>query len=528
MAITLTTEPADIVASYRPVVWEVTSDRFGGGVHPVSAISSGTGAIARYTNTGFVSHNFVVGDIITGTDFTSPQYNVRQIVTVIIDTETYETNVMFFITSTGTMTKTNDRFQIKADIFATNDDPIKTIQQISASAGKIRIDITNHGYSIGDSVNILGTTSYDGVITVFDVPSVASFVVALVFVADESGTVQKLSIIGTTSRQSISVSGVDIFRFDISNYLQSITTFTLPVATGNGIQTPRLDSIDVYVVKFTEQYDDKDGFFQDKDTFTSSIGDKLAANITLQHLEAQDLTAFTVESSAKRFLTNIPANQLIRRTEFIHLAFLTDVADLKAARITQYNSVSAIISSVTTALETIIDNSGTVQIDASIMLVDTVRFDIRLINLSNATVSEIIQFIIDERCYDQTTRVWWLNRLGGMDVFTLTGDKRERLKTSVATYERRIGSGFTTDQRGTTALGIKNNQIFDVFSDFVTIAQRIWLRELLTSPVIFIQEGTTMIPIISLSKTTELQRGDELKQVRFSYMLSNNPIIQTN
>ena len=168
------------------------------------------------------------------------------------------------------------------------------------------------------------------------------------------------------------------------------------------------------------------------------------------------------------------------------------------------------------ALEAIRDNSGPVQIVVSIRLVDTALLDIRLINLSNATVAEIIQFLIDDRWYDQTTRVWWLNRWGGMDVFTLTGDKRERLKTSVATYERRIGSGFTTDQRGTTALGIKNNQIFDVFSDFVTIAQRIWLHELLTSPVIFIQEGTTMIPIISLSKTTELQRGDEINQVRVS------------
>ena len=280
MAITLTTEPADIVASYRPVEWEVTSDRFGGGVHPVSSASSGGGGVARYTN-ATITHNFVVGDVITGTTFATAQYNVRQEITAIIDTKTYETNVAFVSTDTGTMTRTNDRFQIKADIFATDTEPLKTIEQISASAGQIRIDITDHGYSVGDFIEIVGTTSYDGFHKIASVVSTISFKVALAFVADEAGTVQKLSTIGTTSRQSVLVAGVDTFRFDISTYIQSLVTFDLPVATGNDISTPNPGSIKVYIIKFIEQFNDKDGLLQDKDTLESSLGDKFTTNITL-------------------------------------------------------------------------------------------------------------------------------------------------------------------------------------------------------------------------------------------------------
>lgn len=527
MAITLTTSPANIVSPYRQVLWEVTSDRFGGGVHPVSNVSSGTGAFARYTNTGFITHNFTVGDIITGSTFSDDEYNVRQVVTVIIDTETYETDVQFVSDNAGTMTRTNDGFQVKGEVYGNDIEPLKTILQISASSGKIRIDITDHGYEVGDFVEVSGTTSYDDYYQVFSVPNPGSFVVAIAFVADEAGFVQKLTLIGSKIQQAIVVGGVDTFRFDFANLLQSIVQFDLIPIGGSAITTPNRGSLKPYVIQFIEQYDDVDGFIQDQDELIGTLGAKEIVNITLQHTEVQSLTKYTQDNISKEFLTTMPVDrELVGRGEHVTLAFLTNEVSLKTElrEFDEAGGLTITIGSVTP----IVENRGIIMIDVSTMLTTTVRFTMRLLTPANLVVSSTIQWFIDERCYPDPKRIWWLNRAGDFDQYTFTGNKNESSVNESTSYGRLIQQGFSVQDRGTTTLGVKSEDRTTVFSDFITEEQWDWLRHLYSSIEIYEQVGTELRPITLTTRSQRGPRGDELIKVRLSYVPANEPIIQRN
>jgi len=529
MAITIFTEPDDIVAAYRPVRWEVQSDRVGIENYIINAVTSGTGAFARYENNLAQAHNFLVGDIVTGSTFTVGAYNVRQVVTVIVDAFKFETNIAFVSSDVGTfnMQLNNANFQIKSELFAINDETIKSIVGVTnPGGGNIDVEITNHGYVFTDLIEITNTTSYNGFFEILGAIGLDKFRVQATFVATETGNAQKLTLIGSKTQQLITVGSDDIFRFDESNFLQNITSFSLSPIGSSDIITPNNQSLKDYIIRFTEQFDDENGLIKDEDTLLSSIGTKKATNITLQHEEVQDLTVFTQDNTSKRFLTNIPANQLVSRSEHIQLSFLTSESQIRVERI-QFDAAGA---SFTTILdtETIVNNRGIALIDASNLASDTVRFQIRLTDFAFAVKSETIQFLVDERCYDSPVRLWFLNRLGGMDAFTLTGHQKDEVRIKSSSYQRLIQQGFVKQDRGETTLGVNTDELFEVWTDFISREQGVWLAELFTSPVIFKQKGTDFIPIVAVSTRMNPFDGDTLVQVKFTYKLSNEVIIQSN
>ena len=519
MALTLTTEPADIVPAYRPVEWELTSDRFGNEIVTVTSVSD-DGGFAKYN---VASHPYIVGDTVTPS-LDVGGYNVAQTITAITAT-TIKTDLSFISAASGTIQRTNDSFSVKAEIINRGDEPVKSLGPVADGSPEAIFGVVAHGYIVGDIIEITGTTNYNGFHKVSQINGPDVFEATIAFAGNDAGSVQKMDIVGVTKQQAISVLGVDTFRFDLSTYLQALVSFFLPSASGNDIVSPNPGITNTYSVLFTEQFNDKDGLLQEKDSLIGSSTDKFVMNATLQHLEVQDLIAFTTDSPTKRFLTNIPANQPVARTEFINLSFLTDETDLKV-RLIEFDSAGG-STVITTSTFPITDKSGVMRIDMSTLLTTTVRVQVFMLNATNTQRSEIIQFFVDDRCYDQSTRVWFLNRLGNMDNFTLTGDIKERIKTRITNFDRRIGSGFVTTDRGTTALGVKVGELFDVFSDFLTADQRTWLSELLTSPVVFIQEGSVFVPVINLSKTITRRDGDQIQQIKFSYTLSNNAHTQT-
>lgn len=115
MAITIEVQPDKFTAVYRniPTNWEVESTQFGADVFAASAVADDGGGFCRYT---IGSHNILVNGIVTGSGFVGPiSYNVRQTVTAVGAT-TIDTDVTFIGTDTGTITRTNDNFQIRAQI----------------------------------------------------------------------------------------------------------------------------------------------------------------------------------------------------------------------------------------------------------------------------------------------------------------------------------------------------------------------------------------------------------------------------
>jgi len=397
MAITLDTSPANIVSPYRQVLWDVTSDRFGSEVELVSLISS-AGGFADYT---VVSHPYLVGDVVLPA-VTSLDLNVRQTVTAVGATSIV-TDQPFLGSGIGIIRRSNDEFQIKGELYANidfdeNGEPLKTITLISDDSGEIKVDVVGHGYVVGDFVELSGTTSYNDIYVVSFVADLNSFRVAVAFVADEAGQTQKLSLIGSKAQKAIALNGVDTFRFDFQDLLQSIVSFDLIPIGASSIISPNQLSINEYVVKFIEQYNDADGFLQDKDELIGTLGEKSVVNATLQHIEVQDLTKYTQDTVAKQFLTNMPLDkELASRDEHVMLAFLTNESQLKT-ELREFTDVGG-LSIVNGAVTDIVNNRGVIIIDVSSLLSTTVRFQMRLLTNANVIRSESIQWFIDEKCY---------------------------------------------------------------------------------------------------------------------------------
>ena len=125
--------------------------------------------------------------------------------------------------------------------------------------------------------------------------------------------------------------------------------------------------------------------------------------------------------------------------------------------------------------------------------------------------------------------VLFFNRLGSWETFRFYGSKEEVVKITRGTYEIPYGSwsssfwSYNTAERGTTNIKTDLTVQGQVMSDFLDRDTVNWLEELLTSPQIFLIEGTKLVPIniTDTSFKNQLRGNVKLRQVSFSYEKSN-------
>ena len=115
MAITIFSQPSPtLVAAFTlgGIIWEFTSDRFASTVHTSVPVTDNGSGFCRFTKS---SHGFLVGDIITGTLYSEATYNVRHTITA-KTSGTFDTDISFVSGVSGTVTRTNDRFQMRGEV----------------------------------------------------------------------------------------------------------------------------------------------------------------------------------------------------------------------------------------------------------------------------------------------------------------------------------------------------------------------------------------------------------------------------
>lgn len=523
MAVTIFATPATEVSGYRPILWDVQSDRLPVALQLVGSVVSGTGGFARYA--GAIDHGFIVGDIVTGTIFTVGQYNVRQEVTVIVDSKTFETTIAFVSGSTGFMTRTNDGFQVKGEVFAILNESVKSIDAVVDSSGKALFGVVAHGYSVGDFVEISGTTSYNGLEEVTIVPSANTFETAKNFVANETGSVQKLTQLGSKRVSAIQIGSDDLFRFNFQNSLRAAVSGDLAPTGANAIISPNENSIKDYITRFTEEYNDVSGLLQSHDKTLGSV--RKVTNITLQHEEAQNLSVFLQDNDSKRFLTNLPDLYKVLRTGHLQLGFLTNLGNAKF-RIRQFDDTGAEISNVISGSETIEGRRGTIRIAVSSMMATAVKFSVRLLSASDLDRSVERTFVIDDTCFTNEVEIYFLNLLGAYDSFVFTGDRREAPRSKKTQFEKILSKGFSTQDRGITTLGVATGKRFEIFGRFIDEETALWLEELESSPDVLQLKGSNYIPLVNVSFAGRTVNEPSISMPKIRYQEANAPIIQDN
>lgn len=529
MSLTVTTAPSTKQVATRPIIWEVTSDRYSSAVEAVSGVTSGTGAKARYA---IATHPYKVGDVLTGSGFSVSSYNVRQSITV-VNAAWIETNVDYNGASTGTLTRTNDSFQVKCEVAAFNTSS-KNIVGVTDPGipGFSHIDVIAHGYSIGDIVLIEGTTDYNGAFEILNILTVDGFIIATAFTTSQTGTVRLGDIVASKAQQPIDVSGTILFRFDASNFLRAVLTPDLVSSIGANIVTPNTGTIVKYAVRFTEQYDDRDGLLDDADSLVSVF--KQAVRATLQHEETQTLTAYILGSSSKKFLTNAPLVKKIRVGEEEQLSFITDTgvaaSETYHIRYQQYDLSGAALAAASLSGIIIVDNRGIAPVNSNIISSSISKVDVWIVDGSNVQLSEKRTFVIDKRNYSQAIRVHFENNKGGWDAYTFTNGYKRFNENSKTSFNRVLPNSFTVKDRGQTTLGVSVEQPYEISTELLSKAEGLWLEELLNATNAFIKNvgDTEFIPINILNSSDKVEDDLEPVQIRLVYKKSNSPIKLSN
>ena len=517
MSITIGTTPDQIASAYLDNIWKVTSDRFPDDDYSVSSVSDNGSGYCRYSAAG---HTFKVGDIISGSGF-DPKvtYNVRQTVTAIA-AGTVDTNVVFDGTDTGTFTRDNQNFQILGELIQFGVNSILTISLIDLIilGGEERIRITtttSHGYIVGDFVCLTGTTNYNNVYEVIDIVDSTNFTIIETFGgAETSGSVEKGDFIGS-KRQKVDIDGTN-FVFNFKNFLETIMTFDFETLGQSNIITPNSNSLSDYMPLFTEEFDNIDGELTQYDK-KAELATRQICNTIVQQEETQDLTAFLTEGTTRRFLTNAPNPKNIFENDEEQLSFIAEASKSYKIRYEQFNSAGGSIGTTDTSLVAIQDNRGIVPINNNMWTSVVSKIDVWLINDAGTQKSEKRRFNILRACFFNPFPIYFLNRRGGFDLYTFTGDYLEAVNTSKPTYQKSLPEGFTPEDRGITVLSAEGRNRVEVFSGFLTRAEGIWLGELTTSIEAKWYDGTNLIPIIIINNKEILTQIPDMTQYKLIF-----------
>lgn len=521
--ITVDTYPAGVMASGRPIIFEVDSNRFDSASFAVSGTSSGTGGRTRFAVT---SHTLKVGDTVTGSSFAYPIYNLIQVVTA-VSTLYFETNIIYASSpSSGSIQRTNNNFQVKCETFVFPS-PSIAITGVTNSSGVARFTCANT-YAIGDIVSIENTTDYNGMFAV-TVINAGYFSVGSSYTSNQTGITKLGTLIGTKRQDSIlNSSGDPIFRMNCAGHVGSALSPDLIDGAPANIQTPALNSCKLFAVRFTEEFDDNNGQLQDHDvTYSPTF---YSARAVWQHKATdQSLIDYYTPGVTMKFLTNAPMTKCIRPGEEEQLHFLANGALNCRATIQKYDLGGSALSLVNLTAVDIKDDKGIIPINSNVFNSSISKFVVWLTNSSGTQLSEKRTYIVDKNQYQNAKRFHFENTLGGCDAYTFTGKLTTSSQSISTTFKKTLPLQFSNRDRGTSDLANSNAIAYDLFSALLSRAEGLWLNELIISVSVFMKNvGETVFTPVNIlggtSVTNVLDDSDIPPQMQITYSESNAPL----
>ena len=142
-------------------------------------------------------------------------------------------------------------------------------------------------------------------------------------------------------------------------------------------------------------------------------------------------------------------------------------------------------------------------------------------------------FKVVECCAERSTRLHWLNRLGGADAYTFSSKKtiKQKNKSELAqvpqtwTYNT---PPTTIYDRGLFKIAQDVTIEYEVESKFYTEAEGLWIAELLSSPEVYLETSVGLVAVVITDSNITTSENDELLNVTINFVESNNISVQQN
>lgn len=131
---------------------------------------------------------------------------------------------------------------------------------------------------------------------------------------------------------------------------------------------------------------------------------------------------------------------------------------------------------------------------APIITSSVATYTVQIFETTPTAVTDLLSFTIDESCRYDTYRIHFLNKLGGFDSYNFRARSQESTEFQRKSYTRAenhfTGTGelsYQHENDGTTDYYIKSRDKIKLRSEYLTEAEKNWLKELQGSPLIFLE-----------------------------------------
>lgn len=147
--------------------------------------------------------------------------------------------------------------------------------------------------------------------------------------------------------------------------------------------------------------------------------------------------------------------------------------------------------------------------------------------------SEIRKYNLVECCEDRSTRLHWLNRLGGADAYTFKNKKKIQEKTKSGTAQKPLTWNLaipptTSFDKGNFKIQQETQREYEVIGSFYTEDVGNWLAELLSSPEVYMETQYGLIAIVITDSSITTFENDELSNLTLTFIEANNLSLQQN
>lgn len=339
--------------------------------------------------------------------------------------------------------------------------------------------------------------------------------------------------------------------FDISGIVQNFLTRDAEDNTTTFKQCG--NSIASYIVQFGEQYGASSGI-TNYTNLTSSSG--YAYNGVFDPLTFLDYSVnkYVLQNSSSQFLSDYPSKFETRTGEKMILGFMTDAAnEANTLEIISYIDEGAVSKTVTIlnpyrSLTNIKDRSINVRVDIDfinslvlgdlnsgtvpVLLNNWEYYDITIKNSGGTIVSETIRIYPGEDIcskYDPI-RFKFMNNYGKYDYYTFTGAKTKSTNIKRNTYKSNPNEwsgtnyNYSRTSRGLSQYETVLDDTITINSDWITEAESEWLEQLVTSPDVYIYEGSNLVSvnITNANYETKYEASQQLFNLVISFTYSQN------
>ena len=308
----------------------------------------------------------------------------------------------------------------------------------------------------------------------------------------------------------------------VENYITANTTSLLTFAT-NPAHALNGNYVESVVVKFGDRYG-LDTPTNYPDLATSNTLYPFGGALTyLDRVNYSQANYLITGSGTPKFLTNAPRTITITRDQnfwltFLRNSLLTGIGDkfriygicdgdyryewqvnyninylTSGGRMIRIPASPQLWSTVNASYVT-----GDTWSNISDPAIDTFQICIYNEDLDIA-VSETFTIVLkDDLCKYTPTEIVFLNRFGVFESFVFQLARNEKLAIERTTYTNAnpvSQAGYLRSDRRQTISGVDTTQTFTILSNWISEEESIWLTELLTSPITFVNQSGVLIPI---------------------------------